>query len=218
MAAQQGKAGGQQGRQGQQGQQGQQQAQAGQQGQQGQGQQGQGQQQGQSQQGQSGQQGGQQAAGGPRGGGSPAFGGSGGPWRNWGDGSNRGWQPYWPGGRGPTPRPLSPEELNQLAREGYADLTEIERSLGRDDPAFTRDLDQLRDELRRIPNSRFGTPIVLTHDQLQLLQVAEQAELLLRRKLDEKQGAQVRAATEQAVPDGYHKAVAEYFRRLSREK
>ena len=40
----------------------------------------------------------------------------------------------------------------------------------------------------------------------------------LRRKLDEKQGAQVRATTEQPVPEEYRNAVAEYYRRLSREK
>ena len=209
---------GQQGREGQQGQGQQGQGQQGQ-GQQGQGQQGQGQQSGEGQQGQGqgqgqqgqGQQGGQQAGrGGP-------FGGSrgGGPHTGWaGDASNRGDWRLSPG------RLPNPGDIDRAFREGRGELSQIERGL-QSDPDFARDVEALRKEMRDLGNvaQRFpGNPALLSREQQALLNHVQQLELLLRRKLEEKQGAQVRAQTDQPVPENYRKAVAEYFRRLSREK
>jgi hypothetical protein len=46
----------------------------------------------------------------------------------------------------------------------------------------------------------------------------ERLEMLLRRKLEEKQAGQVRSGAGDRVPDGYSEAVADYFRRLSKNK
>jgi len=183
-------------------------------------QQGQGQ-QGQGQQGQSGQQSGngQQSGDGQQPGNGRDFGpGSnrGGPRSNWGgDASNRGdWQPRLPG------RTPDPAALDRAFREGRAELGAIERLL-QSDPDFAKDVEALRREMRQLNNlaSRFpGNPGLLNKEQQAVLHETQQLELLLRRKLEEKQGAQVRAQSEQPVPEGYRKAVAEYFRRLSREK
>jgi len=134
-------------------------------------------------------------------------------WHYGGDASNRGdWGPNLPG-----QPPLPPE---RAFREGQIELGRIERGL-RNDPEFAAEVEALRKEMQQLGStaSRFpGNPNLLNREQQKLLYEVEQLELLLRRKLDEKQGAQVRAATEQPVPEGYRKAVAEYFRRLSKEK
>ena len=51
----------------------------------------------------------------------------------------------------------------------------------------------------------------------QMLGGVEQIELQLRRMLDD-QGGAVRSGSTEPVPQGYADAVAEYFRRLSKEK
>jgi len=73
-------------------------------------------------------------------------------------------------------------------------------------------------ELGNVAQRFPGNPALLSREQQALLNHVQQLELLLRRKLEEKQGAQVRAQTDQPVPENYRKAVAEYFRRLSKEK
>ncbi len=194
---------------GQQGQQpGQQQGnQQGQQGQQGQGQQGQG---------QGGQQGDGRQNGGPGDrGASPIGGRQDGGWQRGGDdASNRGdWRPNLPSG-------VQPADPTRAFRDGRVELSQIERAL-RSDPEFAREVEALRREMERLPMtaSRFpGNPALLNKEQQKLMHEVEQLELMLRRKVEEKQGAQVRAATEQPVPENYRKAVAEYFRRLSKEK
>ena len=106
-----------------------------------------------------------------------------------------------------------------MFREGRTELTQIERQL-QTDAEFAKDVEDLRREMRNLGTngSARGNPELLNREQAALLEHVQQLELLLRRKVDEKQGAQVRATTEQPVPEGYRKAVAEYFRRLSREK
>ena len=136
----------------------------------------------------------------------------GGDTRGWGgDASNRGdWIPNLPG--------RLPADPARAFRDGYTELSAIERAL-RSDPDFAQDIEALRKEMRALPASRFqNNPALLAREQERILQEAQQMELLLRRKLDEKQGPQVRAGAEPAIPEQYRKAVAEYFRRLSREK
>ncbi|MBI3666322.1 MAG: hypothetical protein HY236_08880 [Acidobacteria bacterium] len=168
----------------------------------------QGQQPGEQQGGQPGGESQQAAPGAQRGGGNDARAGR--------DYSNRGdWQPTIPG-RVP-PIPIDPA---RVYREGQGELSQIERAL-RNDPALARDLEELRREIGRVgilPTGPGGNPLLLDREAQKLLLEAEQLELLLRRKLDEKQGAQVRAGAQQPVPEEYRKAVADYFRRLSKEK
>jgi TolA-binding protein len=52
----------------------------------------------------------------------------------------------------------------------------------------------------------------------QLIGGVEQIELRLRRLNEDKQGTSVRSGASQPVPPGYADAVAEYFRRLSKQK
>lgn len=149
--------------------------------------------------------------GGPNNGGG-TYGAWGGRRDGWWGGGNRG---DWQG------RQLTPAEFDRMFREGRSELGQIERLLQQNDAEFARDIEALRRELRGLTNqagSYAGNPELLNREQRALLEHIQQLELLLRRKIDEKQGAQVRATTDQPVPEGYRQAVAEYFRRLSREK
>jgi hypothetical protein len=73
--------------------------------------------------------------------------------------------------------------------------------------------------MQRIDPSRFpGNPGLLEQLRSQILPNMEQLEIQLRRKLEEKQGGQVRTAAGDQIPSGYADAVAEYFRKLSKGK
>ena len=52
----------------------------------------------------------------------------------------------------------------------------------------------------------------------QVMPNIESLELMLRRKLEEQRGGQVRNAASERPPDGYAEKVADYFRRLSKGK
>jgi hypothetical protein len=52
----------------------------------------------------------------------------------------------------------------------------------------------------------------------EVLPEMERLELELRRKLDDKNGDQVRSAGSETIPPGYSGAVADYFRKLSKGK
>jgi hypothetical protein len=212
--------GGQQGQQQQQGQ-GQQQGQSGQlqrngqgqqPGQQGQQQQGQGgQQQGGQQQGgqqQGGQQGGQQSGGGDqRGGmnrGNRGAGGLGGG--------------IWNGGNlegGRMPGDVSPE---RALREASRDMAQLRQAL-RDNPELQREFADVFQELQKMDFSKLPQgPELEERLRRQVMPNIEALELMLRRKLEESRGGQVRNAASERPPDGYAEKVADYFRRLSKGK
>jgi hypothetical protein len=183
----------------------------------GQGQQGQTGQAGQSGQsgqpgqvGESGQSGGQRDAGGGYtryGGGGPAFG----PWT--GVGTNR--DRVLPDG--PLPRPATPEEVARAYRDSLHDLSQLEQAL-RNEPEIARDVQELISQLQRMDPRRLGTdPLLAERINTQVLTEMEQVELKLRRKVDD-QGGTVRSGAGRPVPPGYADAVAEYFRRLSKDK
>lgn len=95
----------------------------------------------------------------------------------------------------------------------YADavrqLTELRRRLEAH-PEWRHDgIDGLRNRLSLDPNR-------VTNITSQIVPALRELELILRRKLDEQQGGQVRSPSSDPVPQGYSGAVAEYFRRLSK--
>ena len=63
-----------------------------------------------------------------------------------------------------------------------------------------------------------GSPLLDDRIKNQLLGEIEQIELQLRRLVEDKQGGNVRSGASQPVPPGYANAVAEYFRKLSKDK
>jgi len=100
----------------------------------------------------------------------------------------------------------------------FGDWRRLRESL-RGNPEVAAEAERLAREMERLDPSRFpGNPELLSRMYTQLLPALEQIELQLRRKLDEQQGGQVRTGASEPVPEGYADAVAEYFRRLSRQR
>jgi len=184
-----------------------QQGQPGQPGQQGQ--QGQSSQSGQSGQQSGGQQGspsnggGQWQAAGPRGG---AWGGPGGA--NWIDNGVRG--RYYDG-------PVRPEDVQASERAAETSLEQLQQQL-KDDPNMQRDIQGLIRDLRQFDPSHYTNDPLLAQRIQAAMASVEQVEIELRRKLDQAGGGSVRSPGSEPVPQGYSDAVADYFRKLSKQK
>ncbi len=179
-----------------------QQGQAGQQGQGGQGQGG--------QQSASGRQPGDQSGQGARQGGSfgsTAVGG------HYGAAGNGGWDARNMGDwQAPDPATVA-RNYNDLVR----DLGRLQQSV-RNDPEISGEIQDLMRELQRVDPRKFTeNPRLIEELQTRVLAQVEQIELMLRRKVDGQAGS-VRSTTPQAVPPGYSSAVAEYFRKLSKDR
>ncbi len=202
---QQGQQGPQSGQQQGQGQQpGQQQGQGQQKGgqqpgqQQGQGQQPGGQQPGQ-QQGQGGQQAGGQQQGNPQSRMMPPGGsGNGGNLNGGGD--------VWNGNRR--------IDLDATSRE----LAQIRQGLMDKNPELAKEIGDIMRDIQKATMGATQGPELGARLDRQVLPNIEQLELVLRRKLEEQNGGQVRSGASDRVPPGYGDAVAEYFRKLSKGK
>ncbi len=115
------------------------------------------------------------------------------------------------GNRRPPDAATAQREYEQAVRE----LGRLEQSV-RSDPATAKDMQGLLRDLQHLDPRRFQPdPEKLAKLEQQILADAEEAELILRRKLDDAHGS-VRTPAPQNTPPGYADAVAEYFRRLSR--
>jgi hypothetical protein len=126
-------------------------------------------------------------------------------------GSN--YQPY--GGGGPVgPHNGRFDGLEQGYRESLRDLNQL-RDFIRANPDFSGDYLQLMHAL----NPAYQNATELS-DRIgrEVLPQMERLELQLRRKLDEKNGDQVRSAGAEIVPPGYSDKIADYFRKLSKGK
>jgi hypothetical protein len=234
--AAQGRNGNQQGQQGQgqqasnrpgnqPGQQGQQGQQSGQQGQQGQGQQsggqqGQGQQAGNSPQGSPGNQGG----------GNGRNTNAGGPIGGYNGGYNGGGALVGPGWQGDTRRvdrpvagdlpngPVTPSPAQSEAAYGdlMRDLARLRGSLA-DDKDATREYNQLVQQAQQLDPKRWATNGQLSEViGNQIANAIDEVELLLRRKIEATDGS-VRSANPRNTPPGYANAVAEYYKKLSKQ-
>ena len=127
---------------------------------------------------------------------------------------NRGdWLPFYGGVEAPR---TNPEELERAYRDGLRDLGRLERAV-EGNPEISRNIADLIREMQRIDPKRFpGNPKLLDALHGRILAEVEQVELELRRLVEEKEGGRVRSAPNESVPPGYAEAVAEYYRRLSR--
>jgi hypothetical protein len=109
-----------------------------------------------------------------------------------------------------------------IARRGYDDavreIPRIENAV-RDNPDMLRQLRDIGQLLPQFDPNRY--PNGMPRDLEQLFQQAmtnlEQVEVQLRRKVEDQNGGSIRSATPQPAPPGYADAVADYFRRLSKD-
>jgi hypothetical protein len=91
------------------------------------------------------------------------------------------------------------------------------RQAVKDDPEALRQVQELIREMQRLDPSRFpGNPALVEQLHDQVLGDVDKLELQLRRNLDSKQAGQARGTDSLPVPAGYEDAVADYFRRLSK--
>lgn len=167
-----------------------------------------GQQSGQGQQGgqQGGQQSGQNQQGGQQGGQQAGLG-AGGAWNggSWGG-------PI--GGPGPVGPYNGWVPLDQGYRESQRDLNSL-RDFMRNNPDFATDYLNLMHTLNPVAQNDAELEGRISREVLPNI---ERLELELRRKLDEKNGDQVRSAGTETIPQGYSDAVADYYRKLSKGK
>ncbi|HTT65299.1 MAG TPA: hypothetical protein VMG35_25800 [Bryobacteraceae bacterium] len=85
-------------------------------------------------------------------------------------------------------------------------------------PQIGKDLrDAIHDMYTLDPRLAPGNPELMSRIEAQMMTGVEQIELQLRRLLNDEGGA-VRSGAAEPVPQGYADAVAEYFRRLSKQK
>jgi len=111
--------------------------------------------------------------------------------------------------RGQSTRSLTAGGTHGDYAEAIRQLAELRRRLDAH-PEWRHDgIDGLRNLLSLDPNR-------VANITSQIVPALRELELALRRKLDEQQLGQVRSAGSDPVPQGYSKAVAEYFRRLSK--
>jgi len=100
-------------------------------------------------------------------------------------------------------------------------LQNYRRTLGelQNNPQIGKDLrDTIHDLYRLDPRMSPGNNELMNRIESRMLTGVEQIELQLRRQLDGQQAGAVRSGSAEPVPQGYADAVAEYFRRLSKEK
>jgi hypothetical protein len=109
--------------------------------------------------------------------------------------------------------PVTPE---RAYRESIQQLEHLSQTL-KDDPESLRQVQELIREMQRLDPSRFpGNPEIVEQLHNEVLSRVDKLELELRRNLDAKQGGQVRNSGSLPTPPGYEDAVADYFRRLSK--
>jgi hypothetical protein len=190
-------------------------------------QQGQQQGRGQGQQGQGGQQGGQ-AASGPVGGPGARLGDGtyGGGYNNTNPGGGRVGSVYdnfdtgnnTPRGGPPVQPDHSPIPPQRAYDDSMRDLNQLRQAV-QEDPDMARQVQELIRQMQRLDPSRFpGNPALVEQLHSQVLADVDKLELQLRRQLDDKQSGQVRSGNTRTVPAGYEDSVADYYRRLSKNK
>jgi hypothetical protein len=98
--------------------------------------------------------------------------------------------------------------------EAVREMSRLQQSV-RSDPATEKEIQELLRTVQRLDPRRFNAdPRKLADLERQLLSEVEQAELVIRRKVEDEHGS-IRTPSPQSVPAGYADAVAEYFKRLS---
>jgi hypothetical protein len=107
--------------------------------------------------------------------------------------------------------------MERALAEGIRDLPNITNDLRRGG-LYEEDLEAIRQKARELSSSKFkNNPALLEREYRSVLSLLEQLELQVRRKVETQDGGDVRVIVSEPVPDQYREAVAEYFRRLSRE-
>ncbi len=112
-----------------------------------------------------------------------------------------------------SPVPADPEATY---RQGLAELNQLHH-LAQNDPAALKEIQDLARAMQRLDPRRFpGNPALVEQLHTEVLSGVDKLELQLRHDTDAQ--GQVRATKEASVPPGYEEAVADYYRRLSKDQ
>jgi hypothetical protein len=112
-----------------------------------------------------------------------------------------------------SPLPADPEATY---RQGLAELNQLHH-LAQNDPAALKEIQDLARAMQRLDPRRFpGNPAMVEQLHTEVLSGVDKLELQLRHDTDAQ--GQVRATKEASVPPGYEEAVADYYRRLSKDQ
>ncbi len=112
-----------------------------------------------------------------------------------------------------SPVPADPEVTY---RQGLAELNQLHH-LAQNDPAALKEIQDLARAMQRLDPRRFpGNPALVEQLHTEVLSGVDKLELQLRHDTDAQ--GQVRATKEASVPPGYEEAVADYYRRLSKDQ
>ncbi|MGH9407456.1 MAG: hypothetical protein ACRD3D_16680 [Terriglobia bacterium] len=122
-----------------------------------------------------------------------------------------------PGGGNEAASPAAPPDELAL-RDAMRQLDGLRREL-RSSPESASAINQVMRDLERLEPGKFGAnPEITQQLSAQALAGVDRIELQLRRKLDNQGSNQVRNGDVLPVPAGYQESVAEYFRRLSKNR
>jgi hypothetical protein len=107
-------------------------------------------------------------------------------------------------------------ESRRVYQEGMKELTRLQKSVT-DDAEARRQVDDLVRSMQKLDPRRFpGNPAMLDELYARVLSGVDRLELQLRHEPAESQPGQVRSDNPAPMPAGYQSAVADYFRRLSK--
>ena len=125
----------------------------------------------------------------------------------------------YPNNTGMTP-PVRPEDFQNNYTQTLQTLKQLEQQAQGSDPAMVKDLQNLIRDMQRLnPNTYANDPLLAERIQASLMGGVEQVEMELRRKVEESTGAgSVRSPGGEKVPQGYQDKVADYYRKLSKNK
>ena len=114
---------------------------------------------------------------------------------------------------------VTPADQQAVIQQGVNELNELRQAVGAD-PQALRDVQELIREMQGLDPSRFpGNPAVFEAMHTQLMNDVDKLEVRLKAtKGDQQQLGQIRSTDADTVPSGYQAAVAEYFRKLSKNQ
>jgi hypothetical protein len=122
------------------------------------------------------------------------------------------------------PRPVAPDsspvspEIRRNYQEGLHELGNLRGAVD-DDPEAQRQVDELIRAMQKLDPRRFpGNPAMVDELYARVLSGVDKLELQLRQEPAENAPEEVRGDSPQQVPDGYRAAVADYYRRLSKNQ
>ncbi len=120
---------------------------------------------------------------------------------------------------GPPVRPdNSPIPPQRAYDDSMRDLNQLRQSV-QNDPEEQKEVQDLIRQMEHLDPSRFpGNPALVEQLHSQALAEVDKLELQLRRQIDDKNSGQVRSGDTKTVPQGYEESVADYYRRLSKDK